>query len=122
LAVVGALGPLALIIWLAVFGCCAGFTPVVIAHGKSLFPSRLVGRGMTLLNMGTMGGAFAAQLASGLVIDLFPVSGATYPLIAYQVVFGMQVAFVVVALTFYLGSRDPLRKSPNCPASSVRSS
>src|SRR5262249_5030595 len=57
-------GPL--LLWMAGFGAFAGFTPMVIAHGKALFPRRLVGRGMTLLNMGSMGGVFVSQSATGL--------------------------------------------------------
>lgn len=108
LAWFGRFTPFALNVWLVVFGFCTAFTPVVIAHGKSLFPQRLVGRGITLLNMGTMGGAFVAQLVSGMVIDLFPVVGGAYPLIAYRLVFGLQVVFVLCAMFVYLRSHDPL--------------
>ena len=45
---------------------------MVIAHGQSLFPPHLVGRGITLLNIGTMGGGFVVQFVSGSIIDLFP--------------------------------------------------
>ena len=36
-----------LIVWFAVFGFVCAYTPVLVAHGKSLFPPHLVGRGMT---------------------------------------------------------------------------
>ena len=48
-----------------VLGFVTAYTPVMIAHGKSLFPPHLIGRGMTVLNMGTMGGVFLAQAVSG---------------------------------------------------------
>lgn len=105
------LAPWVLICWLAGFGLCTAFTPVVIAHGKSLFPPRLVGRGMTLLNMGTMGGAFVAQLVTGLAIDLFPQIGGAYPTAAYRVVFALQAACLIGAMLAYLPSRDPRRVS-----------
>jgi MFS family permease len=111
LAAAGMLPRLGLIAWLAGFGFCAAFTPVVIAHGKSLFPPRLVGRGMTLLNMGTMGGAFVAQLVTGFVIDMFPQVAGAYPLAAYRLVFGLQAACLVTAMLAYLASRDPRRGS-----------
>ena len=38
LAVVGTLAPAALIVWLAVFGFVCAYGPVLIAHGKALFP------------------------------------------------------------------------------------
>ena len=53
-------------------GSCAAYRPVLIAHGKSLFPPHLVGRGLTVLNMGSMGGVFLVQTVSGFVIELFP--------------------------------------------------
>ena len=40
----------------------AAYIPVLIAHGRSFLPPHLVGRGMTLFNIGTMGGMFVAQL------------------------------------------------------------
>ncbi len=90
-------------------GFFSAYTSVLIAHGKSLFAPRLIGRGMTLLNMGTMGGVFFTQTISGFVIDLFPAPGGVYPLDAYRVVFAIQVAVLAVAGLCYLGARDPRR-------------
>jgi hypothetical protein len=87
----------------------SAYTSVLIAHGKSLFPPRLVGRGMTLLNMGTMGGVFFTQTVSGFVIDLFPPVNGGYALDAYRLVFAMQVAVLTVAGLSYLSARDPRR-------------
>jgi predicted MFS family arabinose efflux permease len=94
-----------LIAWMVVFGALA-FTPPLIAQGKSLFPPHLVGRALTLFNMGTMGGVFLAQAISGAVIDLFPVVDGRYPLIAYRCVFLLQAVFVLIAMAGYLGSRE----------------
>ena len=93
--------------WFCVLGFVSAYTPVMIAHGKSLFPPHLIGRGIAVLNMATMGGVFLAQAASGAVIQLFPASDGVYPLVAYQVVFGLQALFLTVAWVVYLGSRDP---------------
>ena len=62
----------------------------MIAHGKSLFPPELVGRGITLLNIATMGGVFVSQSVTGFVIDLFPTAGEGYALDAYRSVFALQ--------------------------------
>jgi MFS family permease len=94
-----------LILWMVVFGLLA-FTPPLIAHGKSLFPPHLVGRGLTLFNMGTMGGVFVTQAVTGLVIDLFPAEEGRYPLIAYQCVFVLQAVFVLAAMGAYFGARE----------------
>lgn len=111
LALVGVLAPTLLFVWFAAFGFLSAYTPVMIAHGKSLFPPRLIGRGITVLNMGTMAGVFLAQTVSGLTIDLFPAPGGVYALDAYRVVFGLQAGFVLVSCLIYLGARDPMRRS-----------
>jgi MFS family permease len=109
LGLAGAL-PLPLLIgWMVVFGLLA-FTPPLIAHGKSLFPPHLVGRGLTLFNMGTMGGVFLTQAVTGVVIDLFPSADGRYPLSAYRCVFLLQALFVLVAMAAYLGARETRRR------------
>jgi MFS family permease len=111
LAVVGTLGRGPLLAWLAGFGAVAGFTPLVHAHGKALFPPALVGRGMTLLNMGSMGGVFVTQSLTGLAIDLFASTDGVYPPASYRLVFALQAVFLVVATASYLTARDPLGDS-----------
>lgn len=97
--------------WFFAIGAVTAYTPVMIAHGKSLFPPHLVGRGMTILNMATMGGAFLSQTVTGLVINLFPIENGAYALDAYRAVFGLQAAFVLAACIPYLWAHDPWRKA-----------
>ena len=59
IALVGTMPVTVLFVWLAVFGFCAAFTPLVIAHGKSLFPPHLIGRGIA-----TVGNAVVFGLGS----------------------------------------------------------
>ena len=101
LAAVGRPEPFWLAAWLAVFGFLAAYIPVLLAHGRSLLPPHLVGRGMTLFNMGTMGGTFAVQFCSGALIDLFPAQGAVYPLDAYRAVFAAQAVAILLACAAY---------------------
>jgi hypothetical protein len=107
LAFAGTLAFIPLAGWLVAFGFFSAYTPVMMAHGKSLFLPHLVGRGITLLNMGTMAGVFFSQAVTGLVIDLFPAAQGRYPLDAYRAVFALQGAFLLVSCLFYVGSRDP---------------
>jgi len=108
LAVAGTLAPAALVAWFAAFGFLCAFGPVLIGHGKALFPLHLVGRGLTVLNVGSMGGTFLAQIVSGFVIGLFPTDpDGAYALDAYRLVFGLQAGFILLASLAYLGSRDP---------------
>ncbi len=108
IAVIGTLAPVWLAVWFGALGLASGYVPVLIAHGKSLFPQHLVGRGITLFNMGTMGGVFFAQMLSGLIINQFAESPeGAYPLVAYRVVFGLQAALILLASSGYLRTRDP---------------
>ncbi|MGA7486521.1 MAG: MFS transporter [Xanthobacteraceae bacterium] len=109
-ALAGTLSPLMLVSWFAAFGFLSAFGPLLIAHGKALFPLHQVGRGLTVLNMGAMGGTFLAQAISGFVIGLFPTGpGGAYELAAYQLVFALQAAFILLACLVYFGSSDPLQ-------------
>lgn len=109
LAVFGKPPVAVLVLVLAFLGFSSALTPVMMGHGKALFPPDLIGRGMTLMNIGTMGGVFLAQTVSGAIIELFPAEGGAYPLDAYRLVFAVQAAFVIVALMAYSGAREPPR-------------
>jgi MFS family permease len=106
LAAVGVLSPLLLLLVFALLGFSTGMVPVVMAHGRSLVPPHLLGRTITLLNIGTMGGGFLVQCVSGAIIGLFPSVGGVYPLAAYQLVFALQAALVLVGGIAYFGSKD----------------
>src|SRR5205085_9157393 len=62
LAWFGRLAPLPLAILLGVFGFAAAYIPVLIAHGRALLPAPLGGRGITLFNVGTIGGVVVSQV------------------------------------------------------------
>ena len=74
----GVLPPGWLVVWFLAIGALTAYTPVMIAHGKSLFPPHLAGRGLTILNMATMGGAFLSQTVTGFVINQFPLENGAY--------------------------------------------
>jgi MFS family permease len=97
--------------FLIVMGLVFGFSPALTAHGKALFPRHLIGRGLSLLNIGAMGGVFFQQWITGLVMSQFAskvVDGARiYPPEAYRTVFALLAAEIVVALIFYSTTRDP---------------
>jgi predicted MFS family arabinose efflux permease len=111
LAATGTLPSGLLMAWLFALGLASAYTPALISHGKSLIPASLTGRGLTWLNIGSMGGVFVVQFLSGAVIDLFPASGAgAYPLAAYRLVFALQAAFLLAAILFYRRAEDPSRQ------------
>jgi MFS family permease len=100
-----------LIVWFIAFGICTAYTALLTAHGRSLFPPEYVGRGLTLLNLGTMGGVFIVQFVTGLAVDLFPAQDGVYPVDAYRAAFAVMAAVLTVSTLLYLGARDPLHEA-----------
>jgi predicted MFS family arabinose efflux permease len=106
-----------LMAFLALFGLFNAASPLITAHGKSLFPAELTARGLTLMNIGTVGGVWAQQFLTGLVMDLFPYTqgpaGRIYPSEAYHAVFAVMAAELALGVLIYLRVRDrhPMRTS-----------
>lgn len=67
--------PLAVVL-LALVGFSGAAFPLLMAHGRSFLPPHLVGRGVTFLNMFSIGGVGAMQFASRPVYDS---ASAAYP-------------------------------------------
>jgi predicted MFS family arabinose efflux permease len=111
LLIIGALVPFTLTgaaIWLGLFGFAVAYGPIVTAHGKSLFPPELTGRGITLMNMGTMTGVFLFQAATGALVDVFArTSQGGYPPAAYQAVFLVLALGLAGSLIPYARAIDP---------------
>lgn len=105
----GAASPLAAAVLMAVLGFSCAFTPVLVAHSKALFPPELTGRGLSLINMGTMSGSFATQWVTGLAVKGVAGGAAVYPLTAFQLAFAMQAALLACATLAYLRAPDPRR-------------
>ena len=77
---------------------------VIIAHGRSFMPPQLVGRGMTLLNLCSIGGVGVAQFLSGRVYAASqPAVTAQAP---YVMIFTLFAALMAAGLFVYLFSRD----------------
>ncbi|HEY5964891.1 MAG TPA: MFS transporter [Xanthobacteraceae bacterium] len=89
-------------------GFSTGPLALVLTHGRSLAAPHLLGRTITLLNIGAMGGGFLVQFISGAIIGLFPVEAGTYPLEAYRLVFTLQAALVLTGIIIYSGSRNSI--------------
>jgi MFS family permease len=111
LAIVGKPSEGALLIWFVVFGFFASNTAVITAHGRSLLPPQFVGRGLTLLNLSTMGGVFIMQALTGAVVGLFDAPGGVYPVNAYRAAFVCMAIVLTVCATVYWRGRDPAREA-----------
>ncbi len=77
---------------------------VQMAHGKSFVPQHLMGRGATLLNFCSIGGAGFFQFLSGWVVEGNTIPGS--PEHSYQALFMFYVMIMGVSLVIYLFSRD----------------
>lgn len=61
---------LALSVVLLCLMCAIGsYSVVIVAHGRSLFPDRLAGRGVTTVNLAQVGGSSLLPLLTGVVVD-----------------------------------------------------
>lgn len=87
----------ALLVALCLLNC---FPVVVVAHGRSLFPDHLVGRGATTVNLAQTAGSAALPALTGWVIGLAP------PAWQYPAAFGALAAALALGLVGYLFSRD----------------
>jgi predicted MFS family arabinose efflux permease len=93
----------------ALLGFSCAFTPVLVAHSKSLFPPDITGRGLSLINMGTMSGTFVTQWLTGLAVKAVAGGAAVYPVAAFQIAFALQAALLAVATLVYLRAPEPRR-------------
>ncbi|HEV2563700.1 MAG TPA: MFS transporter [Microvirga sp.] len=101
------LGLTAATVWFGLFGFCIAYTPILMSHGKSLFPREIMGRGITLMNIGTMGGAFLSQSVTGILIDLAGRNEqGAYTAWNYSLVFGALAGWLLLSLAVYTRSID----------------
>ncbi len=85
----------------------SSYSIVIVAQGRSLFPDRLAGRGVTTVNMAQVVGATALPAMTGYIVGAFVDSpGAAAPEAAYRAVFATLAAGSFLGLLVYLGSKD----------------
>jgi nitrate/nitrite transporter NarK len=77
---------------------------VQMAHGKAFVPAHLTGRGVTLLNFCSIGGAGIFQWLSGPVVEAYTVSG--NPVIQYEALFVFYSILLAVAISAYAFAKD----------------
>jgi predicted MFS family arabinose efflux permease len=78
----------------------------VVAHGRSLFPAHLAGRGVTTVNLAQVVGSFSLPMITGAVVGAFPREGGASPEAAYRTAFGVIAAAVALGLAGYSRARD----------------
>jgi len=96
---------------LTLLGFGGAYTVLLIAHGRALFPDRLVGRAMTMVNFANFVGIGMVQITSGLIIGAFPPGpDGVPPEAAYRTVFGFIAVTLVVAALLYSRARESRRE------------
>lgn len=88
---------------LAALGALGMSYPVIMAHGRSFFPPHLLGRGVTLLNMFSIGGVGVFQVLSRRVYEGAPATPAEAPFGALFVFFAL---LLLAGCAVYAFSRD----------------
>lgn len=85
----------------------SSYSIIIVAQGRSLFPDRLAGRGVTTVNMAQVVGATALPAITGYIVGAFVDSpGAAAPEAAYRAVFATLAGGSLLGLLVYLRSKD----------------
>ncbi len=89
---------------MAAIGFFGATYAIIISHGRSFLPPHLIGRGMTLLNLCSIGGVSVAQFLSA---RAYAASQPAYTLQApYVAIFTLFATLMAAGLCVYLFSRD----------------
>ena len=89
-----------------VMGVMNGCVVMIFAHARSVFPAELAGRGITTLNIGTMGGGAFQQILTGYLMGWLAPKGTQAGELDYRILFGVQTILLLTALLFYLRTPD----------------
>ncbi len=90
------------------FGVIGGFGltySVLMAHARAFLPTALLGRGLTLLNMGFVGGTAILLPATGALHDALRAGGADVAT-AHAAIYGGLAVALTAALVVYLWAED----------------
>ncbi len=91
---------------LCALGVTSNYVVTLLAHARAMYPDRLVGRTVTLVNFANFGGIAVLQFASGGIVDMFPVAEGYDPADAYRALFAFLAVAVLLGILAYLPVRD----------------
>jgi predicted MFS family arabinose efflux permease len=95
------------VVLLTAFCFFCAFGTVIVAQGRTLFPDRLAGRGVTTVNMAQCLGLTVLPAGVGYIVEAFGNSD-----LAYRVAFGALATGLVLGASVYVRSRDSATSSP----------
>jgi predicted MFS family arabinose efflux permease len=88
-------------------GFFSAASTMVMAHGRGIFPDRLIGRGMATINTSVMLGVACMQTLSGLIIGAFePLADGARSETAYRALFAVLTVVLLTAVAIYSRSKD----------------
>ena len=91
----------------AAFCFFCAFGTVIVAQGRTLFPDRLAGRGVTTVNMAQCLGLTVLPALVGYIVEAFGNSD-----LAYRVAFAALAIGLVLGASVYVRSRDSATALP----------
>jgi MFS family permease len=103
-----------LALWFVVLGLATASYPTVLSLVKASTPKAATVHTVALVSMGSMIGVFVGQMASGLILDVFPGAPGQHPTEAYSTLFA--VFALVIALTGGLFWRVQVKRAKRGPA------
>jgi len=86
---------------LILFTGVTAYAVTIVAHGRSLFPDKLIGRGVTTVNIAQVIGLTALPLMTGPIVGAFPAPDSVSPEIAYRCAFGAIALTLAAGLAVY---------------------
>ncbi len=99
--------PLLLVILLfCLIGLASAYPSIVHAHARGLVPAHLIGRGVSVTNMGIMVAVATVQLGFGWIVGLFAAVDGAPPEHAYRAAFAAQATAALICLLIYAPVRD----------------
>jgi predicted MFS family arabinose efflux permease len=87
-------------------GFASAYPTLAHAHTRGLVPAQLVGRGVSVTNLGIMTAIAVSQLAFGWIVGAFTATAAPPPEAAYRWAFAAQALMAIVAAVIYAPIRD----------------
>lgn len=86
---------------LTLLGCVGGYSVLIATHGRSFYPERLIGRGITTVNCAVLFGAASLQVGTGGIVSMLSRPGSPIPAEAFRAMFATLAAALVIALACY---------------------
>lgn len=86
----------------ALMGFVGGYSVLIATHGRSFYPERLIGRGITTVNCAVLFGAASLQVGTGVLVSALSETGGPIPDSAFRAMFGALALALIAALACYL--------------------